>query len=68
MCSAVGFNAESPALEVGYSIRLWFAIVLAPLGNEDTRLAILNDGVISMISDEKRTVPCRTAAITFKPA
>ena len=65
-CTAVGFNAQAPALEIGSQVVLWFAIALKALGNEGARCAVLNDGVIAPVTEETAMIPARGAQMLFQ--
>ena len=65
-CSALGFNAEAPALEIGKQVVLWFAVALCARGSECARCAVLNDGVIAPLMEEKTFIPARIAQMLFE--
>lgn len=66
VCSALGFNADAPALEVGNQVVLWFAVALKAWGSEIARCAVLNDGVIAAASDEKAMIPARVTQMQLQ--
>ena len=65
-CTAIGFNAQAPALEIGKQVVLWFATALKALGNEGARCAVLNDGVIAPVTEETAMIPARGAQMLFQ--